>query len=1384
MLKQPKEALNKAYRRQKVDRPDIERFRTNLSHLLNELDEEESEEHLKNDVITFLNDTWYKGDHFINTKGRTDLVIHNDKTAKSPVGVLLEVKKPSNKGEMISRDKLNAKALQELLLYYLREKHEQGNGEIKHLVVTNVYEWFIFDANQFFKLFIQNKKLEKSFKEWSAGHLEGTDTSYFYKEIASKYIDDNKEQLEYTWFDLREYEKELKKGEDSRRFIALFKTLSPVHLLKQSFANDSNSLNKQFYHELLHIIGLEEVKDKGKKVIQRKTSDKRNEGSLLENAMYIMDERDRLYELDKPSNFGATKEEQLYNVGLELCITWINRILFLKLLESQLVAYHKGDESYKFLNAATIQNYDSLESLFFGVLARTHEDRNERLKDKFARVPYLNSSLFESTELERKILTVTQLNNNLDLQLYSQTVLKNESGKRLSGKKDTLAYLFEFLEAYDFSSEGKEEIQEESKSLINASVLGLIFEKINGYKDGSFYTPGFITMYMCRETIRRAVVQKFNDFLHKRELAPLLRGAGGVSKRRKIIPYNPSLKEKARELRNSSTKSEIHLWSLLKGKFDGKYDFHRQKPLDQYIADFFCHELKLVIEVDGITHDWEETQRKDFKKETRLNELGLNVLRFTDEEVLKHEESVIETIRVYIGCFEKNDPGELNYEDTPLNPLSSGDFNGPDSANSSHQVGDARRIETFVDLHNIIGTEVSKQEANEIINSLKICDPAVGSGHFLVSALNEIISIKSELKILQDRSGKTLRDYHITIENDELIITDEDGDLFQYVSTSPEKQRVQETLFHEKQTIIENCLFGVDINPNSVKICRLRLWIELLKSAYYKQKETADSSSPVCYANEEEVQAAYRITVAELQTLPNIDINIKCGNSLISRFDLDVDISDALKKSKWDVSIYRNAVHNYKNATQKEDKREFERLIDSIKSDFETEINRKDKRLIRANKLKGELFNLTQQQSMFEMGAKEKKKWKKDLDTKTKTLKKLETELEEIKNNKIYEDAFEWRFEFPEVLDDEGHFMGFDVVIGNPPYIRQEELKEVKPYLSDHYQTFAGTADLYVYFVELGLRLLQDDAGFTFIIPNKWMRAGYGQKLRQFVKSHQIYELLDYGDLPVFEEATTYPLIIEMSKSEPVHEFQAVNFTILDFEPNMASYIQKEQINVLTEELSDQGWTLTDSKVQKLLAKLRSKGKPLGEYVDGKIYRGVLTGLNEAFVIDQETNNCLIAEDPNSEEIIKPFLAGRDIKRYQKPTIKSYLILFKSGGTRDWFGKDISEDEAFKKMSEKYPAIMKFLAQFEDKAKARYDQGQYWWELRACDYYGEFEKEKIAWPETSLDNQFTLVESGHYLNKTAFIIPVEDNSLLCQLNSKVAKFYFDSIVSKMRGGYF
>lgn len=1215
----PRQALNKAFLKVKPNRSGIELFKSKLSQLLERIDLEEHEEHLKNDLTDFLKSTWYSPDFYINTKGRNDLVIHTGKDSKSAVGVIIEAKKPANKGEMLRADRLNVKALHELILYYLRERITGKNLEIKHLVATNIWEWFIFDAAVFEKVFAGNKALVKQFKEFEEGRLAGTTTDFFYKEIAEPFVAALEEPLEYTFLDIRTYEKPLRnqRQDDDRKLIPLYKVLSPEHLLKLPFQNDSNSLDKRFYAELLHLIGLSESKEKGKKLIGRLPKEERNKGSLLELTIVQLDAHDEVHRLQNASQYGATYEERLYTVALELCITWVNRILFLKLLEAQLLNYHKGDKKYNFLSLQKIGDFDALDSLFFQVLARRPDERAKEINRQFGHVPYLNSSLFEATELERQTIYVSNLADNTSLPILSGTVLRNTAGKKRTGNLGTLEYLFSFLDAYDFSSEGSEDIQEENKTLINASVLGLIFEKINGYKDGSFFTPGFITIYMCRETLRRAVVQKFK-------------------------------------------------------------------------------------EVKG----WE--------------------------------------------------------------------------CNSFEQLYD--KIE-------------DKQEANRIINSLKICDPAVGSGHFLVSALNELLAIKSELKILLDREGKTLRDYHVEVVNDELVVLDrEDGKPFTYNPNSRESQRVQEALFHEKQVIIESCLFGVDINPNSVKICRLRLWVELLKNAYYQQPVPAASAqlaSPVCYAGsletgDPEMRPEYAAAGqdGELQTLPNIDINIKQGNSLISRFALDANLGKALKKSKWDIESYKIAVQSYRHARSKEEKRELERLINDIKGNFRSEINKNDRKVLRLNRLRGEHYNLVNQGLLFGGSKSEERARKKKEKALEKDIQKLDAEIEEIRNNKIFEGAFEWRFEFPEVLDDDGEYRGFDAIIGNPPYIRQEEISWMKPHLQQHFQTYAGTADMYVFFVELGMRLLNAGGEFTYILPNKWMRAGYGKGIREWVKQYQQHEIIDFGDLQVFEEATTYPCIWGMQKATPSSPvFRVCEIDTLDFEESLALYINRHSFTVNSELLSDSGWTLVNRKVQVLLEKIKGAGTPLGDYVEGQIYRGVLTGLNEAFVIDKATKTRLINEDARSAEVIKPFLAGRDIKRYKQPEADTFLILFKCGDTVEWFGK-LDEEKALSKMRERYPAIIAYLEGYEKAAKKRWDKGDYWWELRSCAYYDEFEKPKLMMPDIALRAEISYDILNHYCVNTAYFIPVDDKYLMGVLASKLILFFYGNLTSSIRGGYF
>lgn len=926
-LLKPRLALNKAFLKVKPNRPEMELFKKNLINLIDTIDEFESEEFHKNEVSKFLQNTYYSGNHYINTKDRKDLVIHNGTTASSMVGVIIEAKSPVNKAEMLRPDKINTKAFQELVLYYLRERIIHKNLEIKHLIATNIYEWFIFDAQLFERLFAQNKPLVRKFIDFHEGRSGGDKTNFFYTEIAAPAIAALSHEITFTHFDIRDYEKPLrnKNPKDDNLLIALFKLLSPEHLLKLPFANDSNSLDKTFYTELLHIIGLTETKEGSKKLIQRKVNCQRNSGSLIESAIVQLDNLDKISRLEKPSQFGHTTDERLFNVALELSITWINRILFLKLLEAQLIKYHKGDKTYAFLNTDKVKNFDDLNTLFFQVLAKKTDERNDEVRHLFANVPYLNSSLFEPTEIEHACLFISQLKDG-SLPLLNNSVIKDKTGKKRTGELPVIEYIFEFLNAYDFSSEGSEEIQEDSKRLINASVLGLIFEKINGYKDGSFFTPGFITMYMCRETIRRAVLQKFND----------TRG------------YN---------------------------------------------------------------------------------------------------------------C---------------------------------------------TDLHELYDKIEDRREANAIINSLKLCDPAVGSGHFLVSALNEIIAIKSELRLLQDREGKRLKEYSVQVENDELVVTDEDGKLFEYNPTSKESQRVQEALFHEKQTIIENCLFGVDINPNSVKICRLRLWIELLKNAYYRVETRHATSLP---------------GERELETLPNIDINIKCGNSLISRFALDADLRQALKSSKFTIDSYRVAVDTYRNAQNKEQKREMERLIACIKSDFRSNIDNPFKKKI--STIRGTVDNLAHKiNTSKQWGEKVDKKLIKEFETAVAKLDKLEKERDDIEANKIYENAFEWRFEFPEVLNDEGDFVGFDVVIGNPPYIPLESFNDFeRKFFRSKYLQLERKYETSVPFIIEGINLTNRNGLLSFIAPVTWQTGENYSKFRKYLLATYGIEKIVNLPFDVFEDA-------------------------------------------------------------------------------------------------------------------------------------------------------------------------------------------------------------------------------------------------------------------------
>ena len=1172
-------SLNKAYRQISIDKQSLGSFKTQLEILYRQIAEINTEEKIKGDLMDFLKLTFYGQNYKVSPNGHIDCAIHLGNSIESPVGVIIEVKMPTNASEMISKNNLNKKALQELLLYYLRERVEKKNIQLKQLIITNIHEFFIFDAQEFERVFYSNKKLLKKFSEFNEGVLTSDKTNFFYKEIAAEAIESVKNSLSYTWFDIRKNKTALYSGND-KRLIELYKVFSPEHLLKKRSRNDSNSLNTKFYSELLYIIGLEEVEDKEshKRIITRKSVGSRNPASILENTITILDSEDLLDGIHKRASFGKDKSEQLFNVALELTISWINRILFLKLLEAQLVKYHKGDTSYAFLHPQFIPDYDELNKLFFQVLAKRPSDRTDIINDKFGKIPYLNSSLFEVNALERKTIRISSLDNG-ELLLYSSTVLKD--GKKPRYKSlPTLRYLLEFLDAYDFASDNNEDVHETAKTIINASVLGLIFEKINGHKDGSVFTPGAVTMYMSREAIRATVVRRFNEEMG---------------------------------------------WN--------------------------CPDYEALIDKD---------------------------------------------------------------------------------------------IDDYT-------------KANAIVDSIRICDPAVGSGHFLVSVLNEMIRTKYDLGILLDCNGKRIKkqDWNIKIENDELIVSDSDDVPFIYIPGNDETQRIQEALFNEKRKIIENCLFGVDLNHNAVNICRLRLWIELLKNAYY----TKDSG------------------YSELETLPNIDINIKVGNSLVHRFDLKQDISEILKKNGISISQYKDAVTRYKNAHSKDEKRKLEKMLLTIKSNLRTHISLNDPKVLRKKQLERKLNDLTAPEFLENSKEEQIQQEKQEKMLKAK-ISKLNDEIKTILNNKMFTDAFEWRIEFPEILDDSGHFIGFDCIIGNPPYIQLQKMgADANALQKMGYETYERTGDIYCLFYEMGMELLKPNALLSFITSNKWMRAGYGKSLRNYISSkYDPILLIDFANNKIFDTATVLVNILSIVKQENQKKTNACsvedNFDIEKLSDYVETHSQESSFG-------NDAWAILSDIEQKIKVKVESAGVPLKKW-DVEIFRGVLTGCNDAFIITSEKRNEILAnciddtERERTAELIRPILRGRDIYKYGYNWDNLWLINTHNG-IKERLERIHIED---------YPSIKQHLDFYINEINSRTDKGDTPYNLRNCAYMDEFSKPKIVWGNLNTSGNFAIAPEGMFINAPACMLIPGNNYLLAVLNSKIADYYIRTLGVVRNGGFF
>lgn len=920
-LQTPSQSIQKSYLRQPVKQIELENFRKCLYILLEELTPSDIEEANKGRVKSFLEHTLWPSDAYeINASGRTDLTI-KDKNLERNV-VLFEFKKVDS-NEMVTKENMVRKAMFELVLYYILEEHDRKNTNIKHLVISDGYKYFFFEKGLFWDLFGKDKKFVHDILSSERTSSEKRD--YIYYQIIKPKVEAVKSKLSFTYVNLTSFSKEIENAEiiSKPRFKALFKLFSPIHLQKLPFSEDHNTLNKNFYTELLYIMGLEERGQKHQ--IQRLKEENRQDYSLFEQAYSMLAD----YEMNEKTIVDKD-ENKRFETALGLVIVWINRTLFMKLLESQLIAFNFKEDKKKYAFFDKLTDFAMMHYLFCKVMAIPESKRTKEMKDRFGEVPYLNSSLFELTDIEKNYFPISSLRNS-NVVIMKNTCLKDKKGKVASGKMPILDYLKQFLDSYDFGADAGES----GKTIINASVLGLIFEKINGYKDGSFFTPGYITSYLCHETLRRCVTDKYNE------------------------------------------------------KYGTKYE--------------------------------------DF-------------------------ESLVD-----------------NFDYT---------------------------------------NKYLSDEVNEMINSIRVCDPAVGSGHFVVSALNEFIAIKRELNVLKTINGKRFG-YRVDIEDDELVVTDADGELH-YNPNDEDSQMVQETLFEEKRTIIENCLFGVDLNPNSAEICQLRLWIELLKNAYYIKGEDGKR---------------------HLQTLPNIDINIKCGNSLVMKYALDAPIDQVLRGANVTMEEYRKHVADYKNCPTKEHKRAVQKDIANIKNKLNEGYDKDTKEYQNLVKVNAEILNRSN--SLFPPEQAETK----ILADLYKQQVKLRKSVEEVSTRHARLKAFEWRYEFPEILDDKGQFIGFDCIIGNPPYgvsIKDEYRKTVEEKY-EHVPDY----EIYYYFISLGQKLLKNKGYLSYIIPNTWLFNQFAQQFRESLvvtdSEHPfawtIKELLDCTNIPIFDSATVRNTVLIMQES-------------------------------------------------------------------------------------------------------------------------------------------------------------------------------------------------------------------------------------------------------------
>ncbi|EAH7714594.1 TPA: Eco57I restriction-modification methylase domain-containing protein [Campylobacter jejuni] len=1170
-----KDFFNPYYRKKQIIQNEFDIFNKALMQYLERLESSQSENEdylVANALSPFLTMLNFKTHIKTKQKGKSeiDLSISKDEFSKD-LEVLIEAKKPNSK-EFITHTKVNSKALHETILYYFRNR--EYSFSLKFIIITDFYKFYIFKISEFEELFYKNPSFKKLFEEFcNPNSLFKGNTEEFYKEVA-KLIENSKENLKGFLIDLT-FLKDKQKS-NFKNLASIYKTFHRDFLLSEFNPNDANSLNNAFYKELLYILGLCESKQNSKLIIAKSEESKEEQGTFY-------------------TAINSKLKEENFETILKLLILWLNRILFLKLIESNLVRFN-DDKNLKFLNFKKIPDFDKLSELFFEVLAK---EKSTRKKSEFAYLPYLNSSLFEKQSIENT-LEISSLSNDLKLFYYKNTVLKDDKCKAKKGQVGLLEYLFEFLDSFDFGSDDEQSEILSQKELISSSVLGNVFEKLNGYKEGSFYTPSFITSYMCKESITKAVLDKFN------------------------------------------------------AQFD-------------------------------------------------LDAKNINELRKS-----------------------------LRKED--------------------------------------------KKAQKELLNSIKICDPAVGSGHFLVSALNVMLSIYDELNLFNE-------EFYLEVQNDEILITNHKGEFIKYKRPKTPKDKahlIQQELFHTKKDIIENNLFGVDINPNSCEITKLRLWIELLKHSFYQSFDDGNYH--------------------DLKTLPNIDINIKCGNSLVSYFETGKSLSH-YPNIKERINKYKRIVKDYKEGFYT-DKSYINQEIKNLKISFKNfcfadkfkkEMKGFNDKCEKYSKKYGNFLAVDDENLKFFVSA---NLTLFDFDEKeaTKEFANLKKKYDNIFNLESNH-PFEWRFEFPEILDDDGNFKGFDLIIGNPPYIKENDNKELFAN-TKKLRTYQGKMDIWYHFVGRGFDILKNNGYLAFIATNNWVTNSGAKKLRNIVlEESQILSLVDFSSFMVFDSASIQTMIMQFQKIKPPknYEFHFAKITtqtpiyedainLLKNEKTQNNEILK--INLTPKKFIDKTLNFTKSDYEELFNKIQKYGKfyleekevangihPHYDFINNRIN----SNHNFAFKIGQGIFG-LSEEEKEKLKLTK--LENNLVKPYYDT--QNFLKFFFKKNNHQWL---IYTNSSFKNPNsmDDYPNLKKHLDKFQNVITS--DNKPYGLHRARDEKFFTGSPRIVALRKCVGEPKFSYVDFDCYVSATFYVIKTQRINvkyLTTILNSKLIAFWLKH-KGKMQG---